>query len=262
MSSPAPPAGTLPEPTWAELADGSSPPDGCSAAKRRRYVRVKGRDCWWTVLVIDPIAAPFVRMVAGVGWLTPNVLTAASVVVAVAAGAAYALDQLVVGALLFQASFAADCMDGKLAHTRGVGNPYGHYVDAVGDALRFAACTGGLVFTLASHESMTPGWVTVLALFPTIHYVRLTTQAAWPDRPQSDSLVVASSPLAILRAARTRLSKPGTTVDTEALAFTIGPLVGLPLEGILAAALVDATRLFASLAMRLRATTLGRAEPL
>jgi phosphatidylglycerophosphate synthase len=258
MSTPAPPqARTLPEPMLADVDDGSSPPDPLSAAKPPRYVCVKGRDCWWTVLVIDPIAGPLVRMVATVRWITPNVLTALSVVVAVAAAAAYALDQLAIGALLFQASFAADCMDGKLAHTRGVRNRYGHYVDAVGDALRFAACTGGLVFALASHESMTPGWVTVLALFPTIHYVRLTTQSAWPDRPQSDPRVVAASPLAILRAAPTRLSKPGTTVDTEALAFTIGPLVGLPLEGILAAALVDATRVFASLALRVRAAALG-----
>jgi phosphatidylglycerophosphate synthase len=222
------------------------------SADRGAEVTVKGRDCWWTVLVVDPIAAPLVRVMSPVRRITPNALTAAGAAIAIVAAAAYAFDQLVVGAILFQASFVVDCTDGKLAHTRGTYSRYGSYLDAVADGVRFASCTGGLVFALASHTGMAAGWVTVLALFPTLHYVRLSTQAAWPRAPTTDSMVVRASVLAILRAAPGRLSKPGTTVDTEALAFTIGPLVGLPLEGILAAAAIDGARLAASLAVRVR----------
>jgi phosphatidylglycerophosphate synthase len=223
-------------------------------------IRVKGRDCWWTVLVIDPIAGPLVRAVRRVAWVTPNRLTAASVAVALAAAAAYALDQLVAGALLFQLSFLIDCMDGKLAQTRGMRNRYGSYLDGAGDAIRFAACTGGLVGALAAHGAITAGWVTVLAMFPTLHYVRLTTQNAWPDRPGGDWVTLPASPGALLRSAPGRLSKPATTVDTEALAFTIGPLVGLPLAGILVAAAVDGARLVVSLAIRVRRSTVDSSE--
>jgi phosphatidylglycerophosphate synthase len=211
---------------------------------------LKGRDCWWTVLVIDPVAAPLVSAVRPFRRITPNVLTAASVVAGIAAGAAYALDHLVAGALLFQASFLLDCMDGKLAHSRGLRSRYGSYLDAVGDAVRFACCTAGLVFGLASQGDTAVGWVTVLAMFPTLHYVRLTTQAAWPDDQRSEPCAVPASPTAVLRAAPGRLSKPGTTVDTEALAFTIGPLAGVPLLGILVATVIDGARLVVSMMTR------------
>jgi hypothetical protein len=59
----------------------------------------------------------------------------------------------------------------------------------------------------------------------------------------------------VLRAAPGRLSKPGTTVDTEALAFTIGPLIGLPLVGILVATLIDGARLLVSLTTRVWRST-------
>jgi phosphatidylglycerophosphate synthase len=218
-------------------------------------VKVKGRDCWWTVLVIDPIAAPLVRLVAPFPRITPNVLTALSVAVAVAAAAMFAAGQLIAGALLFQLSFLIDCMDGKLAHTRGLRNRYGSFIDAVGDGLRFTACTGGLVYGLAAGESLAEGWVVVLALFPTVHYVRLTTQAAWPDGEGSAPLSLRASPWAVLRAAPGRLSKPATTVDTEAVAFTIGPLAGFGLEGLLVATLVDGARLALSLVTRVWRST-------
>jgi phosphatidylglycerophosphate synthase len=218
-------------------------------------VKVKGRDCWWTVVVIDPIAAPLVRLVARFPRITPNVLTALSVAVAVGAAAMFAVGQLIAGAVLFQVSFLIDCMDGKLAHTRGLKSRYGSFIDAVGDGLRFTACTGGLVYGLAAGETLAAGWVVVLALFPTVHYVRLTTQAAWPDGEGAAALIVRASPWAVLRTAPRRLSKPATTVDTEALAFTIGPLLGFGLEGILAATLIDGARLAVSLVTRVWRST-------
>jgi phosphatidylglycerophosphate synthase len=218
-------------------------------------VKVKGRDCWWTVLVIDPLAVPLVRAVRPLPRVTPNALTALAVLVAAAAATAFALDHLVIGAILFQVSFLIDCMDGKLAHTRGLTNRYGSFIDAVGDGVRFVACTGGLVVSLASQGPLDTGWVVALAMFPTVHYVRLTTQAAWPDDQRSRSLVLRAAPAAVLRAAPGRLAKPATTVDTEAVAFTIGPLAGLPLEGILAAAAIDGARLSASLVSRVWSST-------
>jgi phosphatidylglycerophosphate synthase len=219
-------------------------------------LKVKARDCWWTVLVIDPLAAPIVRALLPVRRVTPNVLTALAALLGLSAGTAFAAHELLLGAALFQVSFLVDCMDGKLAHTRGTADRYGPYLDAVADAIRFTACTSGLVFGVVWHEEVEAGWVTILAMFPTVHYARLATQAAWPDRQESEPIVVPASWSAFLRAGRRRLSKPATTVDTEALAFTLGPALGLPLLGVLAALLVDGARLLVSLAIRIGRSTL------
>lgn len=221
------------------------------AAGRDLRIPVKGRDCWWTVLVIDPIAGPFVGAVRGVRWITPNLLTAVSVVLAFGAAAAFALEALVIGAILFQASFLVDCMDGKLASLRRLGNPYGGFIDAVGDALRFVSCTGALVFAIASSEPREPASVALLALFPTIHYARLLIQKAWPSSADHTSSLVRATPAAFITAAPRRLSQPGTTVDTEALAFTIGPLLGVPFAGVLVGMGIDSARLLFTLATRL-----------
>jgi phosphatidylglycerophosphate synthase len=222
-------------------------------------VIVKGRDCWWTVLVIDPIGGPLVRLVAGVAWVTPNLLTASSVVVAFGAAAAYAGGALIAGALLFQASFLLDCMDGKLAQARGLESQYGSYIDALGDAARFVSCTGALVFHLATSEHPSAAWIAALALFPTVHYAVLTTQRAWPNEAKDRPLAVAPTPIAFWRAARHRLSKPATTVDTEAIGFTVGPIAGFPLEALAAAAALDCLRLLLSAGARLRLVLRGSA---
>ena len=224
---------------------------------RPERVMVKGRDCWWTVLVIDPVAGPVVRLLAGVAWVTPNLVTAGATVVAFGAAAAYAVGALVAGALLFQASFLLDCVDGKLAQVRGLDSRYGGYIDALGDAARFVPCTGALIFHLATSEHPSAAWVAALALFPTVHYAVLTTQRAWPSAPKDQPLAVAATPIAFLRAARHRLSKPATTVDTEALAFTVGPIAGFPLEALVAAAAVDCLRLLMSATARLRIVLRG-----
>jgi phosphatidylglycerophosphate synthase len=214
-------------------------------------IPVKGRDCWWTVLVIDPLAGPLVRVIRGVRWITPDLLTAVSVLLAFGAAVAYALDDLVIGGVLFQASFLVDCMDGKLAALRQVRNPYGGFVDAVGDALRFITCTGALVLAVASSEQQAPASVALLALFPAIHYARLVIQKAWPETAHHEPALVRATPRGFIAAAPRRLSQPGTTVDTEALAFTIGPVLGAPFAGIAAATLIDGCRLLVTLATRL-----------
>jgi len=203
------------------------------------------------VLVIDPLAGPLVGAVRAVRWITPDLLTAVSVLLAFGAAAAFALQQFVIGAVLFQASFLVDCMDGKLAGLRQLRNPYGGFVDAVGDALRFTSCIGALVYAIASIEQRAPATVALLALFPTVHYARLVVQKAWPEGARDEPALVRATPLAFLAAARRRLSQPGTTVDTEAIAFTIGPLVGAPFAGVAVAILIDAARLLATCATRL-----------
>ena len=93
----------------------------------------------------DPIAVPLVGRVLDRPSVTPNRLTAAAVAVGWAAAAAFAFGATVAGALLFQVSFAIDCMDGKLAASRGTSSRWGGWIDLVGDALTTIPCVLALI---------------------------------------------------------------------------------------------------------------------
>jgi phosphatidylglycerophosphate synthase len=213
---------------------------------------LKARDAWWTAVVIDPIAGTLVRLVAPAAAVTPNLLTLVSAIVAAGAVTAFALGWLVAGALLFQVSFLIDCMDGKLASLRGQFSRYGGFFDVVADTLRFGGCAAAIAYSAAPEGSDAAAWAAVLALYPAVHYGVIVTGAAWPDRGARATITVPATPLALLRAAPSRLAKPGSTVDAEAVAFTIGPLTGHPLAGILVAVALNGVHLLAGTALRLR----------
>jgi phosphatidylglycerophosphate synthase len=112
--------------------------------KERTY---KPRDAWWTVLLVDPLAAPLVKVVANRTRITPNQLTFFAMVLGV--GAAYSFWQatptgLVVGALLFHLSFVVDCMDGKIARLKGTGSMFGQWLDFLFDRVRDLMCAVAL----------------------------------------------------------------------------------------------------------------------
>jgi phosphatidylglycerophosphate synthase len=107
----------------------------------------KQKDAWWTVLLVDPLAARLVRMVAPWRWVTPNRLTVLAFVVGL--GSAWCFFEasypwLLAGALLFHLSFVLDCMDGKIARLRAESSPFGSWLDYVLDRLRVLVCAVGL----------------------------------------------------------------------------------------------------------------------
>jgi phosphatidylglycerophosphate synthase len=218
---------------------------------------LKARDAWWTVAVVDPIAGPLVRLVAPVRAITPNLLTLLSALVAAGAVVALATDRLIAGGLLFQASFIIDCMDGKLASLRNQFGRYGGFFDVAADTLRFGGCAAALAYAAVPSGDDAAAWAAALALYPAVHFGVIVTGAAWPDRGSRSSVEVAASPLALLRAAPSRLAKPGSTVDAEAVAFTIGPVIGHPLAGVLCAVLLNGFHLLAGTAVRLRQASAG-----
>lgn len=222
-------------------------------------LRLKARDAWWTCLAIDPVAGPLVRWAAPRAWVTPNRLTIASAVVAVGAAVAFAADLLVVGALVYQLSFLLDCMDGKLAKVRGEANPWGGFYDVAADTVRFAACFVGLAVAVLPEPPET--WqIALVALYPVARFAVFALGTARPgDAPREASLELDASAAAILRAAPSRLTAPGTTVDNETIAFTVGPLLGFPLAGLAVAAVVDALHAAAMVAAAVSAARGGRA---
>ncbi|MGX6605793.1 CDP-alcohol phosphatidyltransferase family protein [Micromonosporaceae bacterium Da 78-11] len=108
----------------------------------------KPRDAWWTVLLVDPLAARLVRLVAPHRKITPNVLTIIATVIGLGSAACFAMQDrwwLVAGALLFHVSFIVDCMDGKIARLNGTGSLFGAWFDFVFDRIRVFLCALALM---------------------------------------------------------------------------------------------------------------------
>lgn len=200
--------------------------------ERTALVRLKPRDAWWTVLVVDLAAVPLVRLVSRWSFVTPNRITLASSVVGVGAGVAFGFGQLVLGGLLFQAAFLLDCMDGKLASLRGVGSEWGRYFDVAADAVKFTAASTGLVYHVAGDGSLERGFAALIVGFLGMRVGSLMLDSARPVQDaRVDQLEIPATSRSALRAAPSRLAKPGSTVDMEAVAFTLAPIAMVPLAG-------------------------------
>jgi phosphatidylglycerophosphate synthase len=190
-------------------------------------VPIKDRDACWTVFVIDPVAVPLATVVARVGVLTPNLLTACSVLVSFGAAAAFAFDQLLLGALIYQAAFLVDCLDGKVAAIRHLKSPWGGFFDVTGDTLRFVACFLALALVTTSGHADTWHLLPVL-LYPCARFGLLGMAEARPAGEGSrGTMTVEPRPWKVLRLAPRRATKPGSTVDAEAVALTLGPIAHL-----------------------------------
>ncbi|MCP2325708.1 phosphatidylglycerophosphate synthase [Hamadaea flava] len=113
--------------------------------KERTY---KDRDSWWTVLLVDPIAARITRRVAAVRSLTPNRITLIAFGIGLVAAACFALADplwLILGAFFYHVSFTFDCVDGKVARLTGNGSIFGAWLDYILDRIRIVACTAALM---------------------------------------------------------------------------------------------------------------------
>lgn len=103
----------------------------------------KVRDSWWTVLLVDPIVGPLVRLTARYRWITPNRLTITAFLLGLGAATAYLTSSpmwLVVGVLGYHLGFMIDCMDGKIARLNHSGSIFGGWLDFVLDRVRVLLC--------------------------------------------------------------------------------------------------------------------------
>ncbi|KAB2351551.1 CDP-alcohol phosphatidyltransferase family protein [Actinomadura rudentiformis] len=108
----------------------------------------KARDAWWTVLLVDPLAARLVRFTANRTNVTPNQLTVGSLILGLGAAASFAAaswQYLLLGALLYHLSFTLDCMDGKIARLKGTGSVFGAWLDYIFDRVRVLICAIALM---------------------------------------------------------------------------------------------------------------------
>jgi phosphatidylglycerophosphate synthase len=101
----------------------------------RLNAAVKNNDGFFTTFFVSPYSKYLARFAARRQW-TPNAVTVVSFVIGLAAAGSFALGSragLVVGALLLQASFTVDCVDGQLARYTRTFSRLGAWLDSVFD---------------------------------------------------------------------------------------------------------------------------------
>ena len=195
----------------------------------------KKRDYWWTVLFTDPIAVPGVRLLVRTRWLSPDQLSVLAVVFGLCVGPAFATGTrwgLIVGAVLFQLAFIADCMDGKLARALGTGTARGEALDKIGDAFRRASASLGIIIYLFKADDLITDWAYVFGgvyVVTAYFFFELSggsevRQEAWFKKEGGGSATEQTGLSGML--ARRRLMPTPGMPDVQATAFIIGPLTG------------------------------------
>lgn len=124
---------------------------------------VKGRDGFFATFFVSPYSRYVARWCARRG-LTPNQVTTASVVVALVAASLCATGEragYVLGALLLQASFVLDCVDGQLARYSMRFSRHGGWLDAIADRVKEYVVFAGLA--VGSARTDEPVWALAAA---------------------------------------------------------------------------------------------------
>jgi hypothetical protein len=96
---------------------------------------VKSLDGFFTTFLVSPYSKYIARFCARRGW-TPNQMTSVSMVIGLLAATAFALGSrggMIAGAVLLQAAFTIDCVDGQLARYTRTFSKLGAWLDSVFD---------------------------------------------------------------------------------------------------------------------------------
>jgi phosphatidylglycerophosphate synthase len=106
-------------------------------------------DEWWSSFVTSPLAILCNWFIVDIRWITPNLITSASFVVAVIAAAlilAGTRPAFIGAALLINLSLVLDCMDGQMSKYRGVSSRFGSYFDKVTDQFKIFLWFGAMAY--------------------------------------------------------------------------------------------------------------------
>ena len=112
-------------------------------------------DEWWSSFVTSPLAVVCNWFVVDIAWITPNLLTLFSFIVALASAVFICLGSLeesqrvsfhVTAAILIHVSHILDCMDGQMARYRGTLSRSGSFFDKATDQLQVFIWFGAIAY--------------------------------------------------------------------------------------------------------------------
>ena len=190
---------------------------------RRRAL--KTRDAWWAVLVVDHLALPVLALLIRFPWVTPMRLTVLGAGFGVAAIASFGTGHLLLGAILFELRFFADCLDGKLARRQGLTSPRGAFLDLTMDMVLISGAIGALGW----HLSRSPGQLPIeLAAACTVGCLITFWLILYDlDHPAFGSPLPAPKESALARWRRHhRLARLPSTIEVETGLLFIAPMIG------------------------------------
>lgn len=186
-------------------------------------------DAWWTVLLVDPLAARLVRLVAPYRWVTPNFLTLVATLIGIGAMASFAAGDprsLIIGAVLFHLSFVVDCMDGKIARLNGTGTIFGQWLDFVLDRVRVFFCAltlfGG---QYARHHDDAYLWLMAVAIFLDLIRYLNGSQVAKVRRGMTDQIDALRHPVELHPEPPADMAEPGDEMPEPTLKSRLGRLL-------------------------------------
>ena len=183
-------------------------------------------DAWWTVLLVDPLAARLVRLVAPYRWITPNILTLVASIFGFGAAACFAVGDrwyLVAGGILFHISFVVDCMDGKIARLNGTGTMFGQWLDFVLDRVRvfiIGLCLFGGQYAKTGDVAYL--WLMSVAIFLDLFRYLNSAQMAKVRRSMKDQLIAYRRPVQVQAEAAAEMAEPVDEMPEPAPAPTGG----------------------------------------
>lgn len=111
----------------------------------------KAYEPWSTLFTVEPLIMPAVPVLAFLR-LNPNLITLASLLFAVLTGIMFSLGHWIWAAVMFQATYITDNLDGKVARLRKMTSEFGAKLDLLVDGLRKPMCFLGLAVYFYSQQ--------------------------------------------------------------------------------------------------------------
>jgi phosphatidylglycerophosphate synthase len=158
-------------------------------------------------------------------------------------------------------------MDGKLAMLRGSANALGGFLDQTADGAKIVACSLALAISTRLNRPADAATIIVILLYVGVRSLALTAQISFPAAVGEVAYIGLDSvsPLSVFKAGLRRATRPGTTVDGEAIAFSLAPAIGLGWIGFLVGALLAILEvvwmLAKGIALSRRPADRGEAQP-
>jgi hypothetical protein len=204
---------------WAHPADhegaaaASASLAATSEAEAAMIAAVKVEDSTFTTYLVSPWTRHLVRVIAPFG-VTPNQVTVVSMLVGVAAAAAFAAGSrpwALAGALLLQLAFALDCVDGQLARYQARYSAFGAWLDSTFDRGKEYIVYAGLAAGAVRAGDDGTVWL-LAAVALALQTVRHVVDFGYGVRPR-EPVPIETGPVTASRAAQPPRPGPASTSD-------------------------------------------------
>lgn len=195
---------------------------------------------WWAAAVILPAARRVALFVLNYTDASPNLITLVSFSLRILAAWCFVTGNyylVIVGALLFQIGYIADCVDGPVARLKNKASTFGRYFDHMADLIGGVVALTALAY--GQYMLFTPILLAVIYIYMTEYYITYLANIAIERGGsfQEPSVLARNGLVDYFMSYREFFFKRNmksffSLPDFEALVFFIFPIFDLAAEGI------------------------------